>query len=98
MLFLILDMGRHLHWIFSRFALAMLSAENHSVFALSPKPSSLKTSIYAHEFKFFIKTTSVFENFELASLLAPGRNIRPLWAGISGGPDYPPLPGRIIRP
>jgi hypothetical protein len=89
-MFIIILYGKALALVFSRFALAMLSAENHPVFVISPKPFSLKTSIYAHEFKFFIKTTSVFENFELASLLAPGRNIRPL-GGISGG-------GRIIRP
>jgi hypothetical protein len=53
--------------------------------------------IYAHEFKFFIKTSSIFENFELFSFLAPRPEYPPPWAEYPGGPDYPP-PGRIIRP
>jgi hypothetical protein len=52
--------------------------------------------IFAHEFKFFIKTTSVFENFKVFSSGFPGRNIRPLGRNIRWGRIIRP-PGQIIR-
>jgi hypothetical protein len=66
----------------------MSSAENHSMFALSPKPSYLNL-IYAHEFIFLSKITSVFENFEWFSFWLSRPEYPPPWAEYPGGPDYP---------
>jgi hypothetical protein len=52
--------------------------------------------IFAHEFKFFVKTTSVFENFKVFSSGFPGQNICPLGRNIRGGQIIRP-PGWIIR-
>jgi hypothetical protein len=54
--------------------------------------------IFAHEFKFSIKTTSIFEKFPSFCVLALQAGISAPRAEYSGGPDYPGHSGWIIRP
>jgi hypothetical protein len=67
----------------------MSSAENHSMFALSPKPSYLKTSNLCTRVHFFIKITSVFENLRLFAFWRSRPEYPSPWA------EYPR--GRIFR-
>jgi hypothetical protein len=83
------DMGRHVHWIFDDF-FAMSHAENHSMFALSPKPSYLKTSNLCTRVQIFHKKKLQFLKTLRASVSGiPGRNIRPHGWNIRGGADNP---------
>jgi hypothetical protein len=54
--------------------------------------------IFAHEFKFFIKITSIFENFEWISFWPSRPEYPPPWAEYLVGPDNLGHSGRIIRP
>jgi hypothetical protein len=45
--------------------------------------------IYAHEFIFLSKISSVFENFKWISFWLPRPEYPPPWAEYPGGPDYP---------
>jgi hypothetical protein len=46
--------------------------------------------IFAHEFKIFVKTTSVFEKFQVIQFWLPRPEYPPPWEEYPGGPDYPP--------
>jgi hypothetical protein len=77
----------------------MSSAENHSMIALSPKTSYLKTSNLCTRVHFLSKITSVFKNCEWYVSGFPGRNIRPpgrniRGAGLSGSP-WPDNPAGV---
>jgi hypothetical protein len=78
-------MGRHLHWIFDDF-FTMSSAENHSMFALSPTPSYLKTSTLCTRVQFFCQKELLFLKILSGSVSGIlGRNIRPHGRNIRWG-------------
>jgi hypothetical protein len=67
------------------------------LFALSPKPFSLKTSNLCTQVQVFVKIASVFEIFQVFSVLALQAGISATWAEYLGRPDNPGHSGRIIR-
>jgi hypothetical protein len=67
----------------------MSSAENHSMIALSPKPSYLKTSSLCTRVHFSSKITFVFENLSLFALWRSRPEYPPYWAEYPVGPDIP---------
>jgi hypothetical protein len=92
------DMGRHLHWIFVDLLLqCQVPRTTPCLLSLLSHPIS-RHLIYAHEFKVFVKTTSVFENFQVFLFWRSRPEYPPPWAEYPVGPDYPGHSGWIIRP